>query len=65
MLNINNVLKNNYHILINILLILSIYIGFFLGENITQGPKMDFEHALNQVNFFRYNFSCIGYIFDC
>lgn len=64
MLNINNVLKNNYHILINILLILSIYIGFFLGENITQGPKMDFEHALNQVNFFKYNFSYTFFNYD-
>ncbi len=55
--NINNVLKNNYHILINILLILSIYIGFFYDENITLGPKFDFEHALKQVASFRENFT--------
>ncbi len=56
MLNINNVLKNNYHILINILLILSIYVGFLFDENITQGPKIDFEHALKQVSSFQDNF---------
>ena len=54
--NINNVLKNNYHILINILLILSIYIGFLFDENITQGPKIDFAHALKQVASFKENF---------
>ena len=55
--NINNVLKNNYHILINILLILSIYIGFFYDENLTQGPKLDFQHALKQVASFKENFT--------
>ena len=43
---INNLLKNNFHILICFLSILSIYFGFFLGENITIGPKLDFEHTL-------------------
>ena len=43
---INNLLKKNYHILICFFLILSIYFGFFLGENITIGPKLDFEHTL-------------------
>ena len=56
MLNINNVLKNNYHILINLLLILSIYIGFY-DENITLGPKFDFEHALKQVASFKESFT--------
>ncbi len=55
--NINNMLKNNYHILINILLILSIYIGFFYDENITLGPKLDFDHALKQVASFKENFT--------
>ena len=41
-----NLLKKNYHILICFFLILSIYFGFFLGENITIGPKLDFEHTL-------------------
>ena len=48
----NNVFKNNYHILLWSLLLFSIYIGFFLSENITQGPKLDFEHALKQVEIF-------------
>ena len=43
---INNLLKRNYHILICFFSILSIYFGFFLGENITIGPKLDFEHTL-------------------
>ena len=43
---INNLLKKNYHILICFFSILSIYFGFFLGENITIGPKLDFEHTL-------------------
>ena len=43
---INNLLKKNFHILICFLSILSIYLGFFLDENITIGPKLDFEHTL-------------------
>ena len=50
---INNLLKNNFHILICFLSILSIYLGFFLGENITFGPKLDFEHALVGSNEFQ------------
>lgn len=51
----NNVFKNNYHILLWSLLLFSIYIGFLLSENITQGPKLDFEHALKQVEIFEKN----------
>tara|TARA_B100000963_G_scaffold255276_1_gene223892 strand:- start:3029 stop:4303 length:1275 start_codon:yes stop_codon:yes gene_type:complete len=53
---INNLLKKNYHILICFFLILSIYFGFFLGENITLGPKLDFEHALKGANQFGKDF---------
>lgn len=53
---INNLLKRNYHILICFFLILSIYFGFFLGENITLGPKLDFEHALAGANHFGKDF---------
>ena len=53
---INNLLKRNYHILICFFLILSIYLGFFLGENITLGPKLDFEHALAGANHFGKDF---------
>ncbi len=53
---INNLLKKNYHSLICFFLILSIYFGFFLGENITLGPKLDFEHALAGANHFGKDF---------
>ncbi len=53
---INNLLKKNYHILICFFLILSIYCGFFLGENITLGPKSDFEHTLAGADYFGKNF---------
>ena len=61
---INNVLKNNFHIIINISLILSIYIGFYFNENITQGPKLDFEHALKQVEAFSQNFKFTFFNYD-
>ena len=60
----NNVFKNNYHILLWSLLLFSIYIGFFLGENITQGPKLDFEHALKQVEIFEKDFIFAFFNFD-
>ena len=53
---INKAIKKNFHILFNLLLILSIYIGFFFDENLTQGPQLDFEHALKQVKAFEENF---------
>ncbi len=53
---INNLLKNNFHILICFLSILSIYIGFFLDENITIGPKLDWGHALAGSYEFQKNF---------
>ena len=53
---IDNLLKKNYHILIWLLLLLSVYLGFFLNENITQGPKFDFYHALKQVEEFKKSF---------
>ena len=61
---INNLLKNNFHILICFLSILSIYFGFFLGENITIGPKLDFEHALKGSNEFQKNFKYTLLNFD-
>ena len=53
---INNLFRNNYHFLISLSLLLSVYLGFFLDENITQGPKIDFEHALKQVAAFEKDF---------
>ena len=53
---INNLLKKNYHILIGGLLIISVYMGFFFNENVTQGPKFDFYHALKQVEEFKKDF---------
>ena len=53
---INNLLKNNFHILICFLSIFSIYLGFFLGENITIGPRVDWYHALAGSNEFQKNF---------
>ena len=61
---INNLLKKNYHILIWLILISSVYIGFFLNENITQGPKFDFYHALKQVEEFKKNFQFSFLNFD-
>ena len=37
---------------------------FFLGENITQGPKLDFEHALKQVEIFEKDFIFAFFNFD-
>jgi len=53
---INNLLKKNYHIFICFFLILTLYFGFFLDENITLGPKSDFEHALAGANHFGKDF---------
>ena len=53
---INSYLKRNYHILTYVLLYISLLIGFFLNENITGGPKVDFEFALKQVKFFEDSF---------
>ena len=50
-------LKNNGHILINLLLILSIYIGFFYDETLLWDPNSDFEHALKQVASFKESFT--------
>ncbi len=61
---INNLFKNNFHILICISSILSIYLGFFLDENITIGPKLDFEHALAGANEFQKNFKYTFLNFD-
>ena len=53
---INKAIKKNFHIIFNLLLILSVYMGFFFDENLTQGPQLDFEHALKQVKAFEENF---------
>lgn len=54
----------NYHITIFILLYLSLILGFFLGENITQGPKFDFNHSLKQVKLFENDFLYTFFNFD-
>ena len=61
---INNLFRNNYHFLISLSLLLSVYLGFFLDENITQGPKIDFEHALKQVAAFEKDFKFSFLNFD-
>ena len=38
-------IKKNYHISIYLICYLSLLIGFFVGENITTGPKADFFHT--------------------
>lgn len=43
----NEFIKKNYHIITYIICYLSLLFGFFLGENTTSGPKMDFNHAWN------------------
>ena len=53
---INNLLKKNYHIFICFFLILTLYFGFFLDENITLGPKSDFELTLKGANHFGKDF---------
>ena len=60
----NNVFKNNYHILLWSILLISIYTGFFFNENITLGPKLDFEHALKQVEIFEKDFNYAFFNFD-
>ncbi len=57
-------IKKNYHITTFILLVLSIFLGFYLDENITQGPKHDFTHALKQVFQFENNFSYTFFNYD-
>ena len=64
MLNINSLLKNNFHILINIILILIVYISFNFDENITGGPKLDFDHALKQVASFSKDFYFTFFNYD-
>ena len=38
-------IKKNYHILTYFICYLSLLIGYFVGENITSGPKADFLHT--------------------
>ena len=45
-------------------MVLSIFLGFYLDENITQGPKHDFTHALKQVFQFENNFSYTFFNYD-
>ena len=49
-------IKKNYHITTFILLYLSLLFGFYNNETTTFGPKIDFEHALKQVQLFDKNF---------
>ena len=51
----NDLIKKNYHIIIYIICYLSLLLGFFLGENTTSGPKMDFNHAWNGAMEFNEN----------
>ena len=43
----NDNIKENYHILTYFFCYLSLLVGFFLGENVTTGPKADFFHTWN------------------
>ena len=49
-------IKNNSQILIFIILYSTVIFGFYLDENITSGPKLDFYHMLKQVSEFENNF---------
>lgn len=59
-----NYIKKNYHIATFILLVSSIFIGFFFDENITIGPKLDFAHAMKQVLQFENDFSYTFFNYD-
>ena len=41
----NDFIKKNYHLITFFICYLTLLIGFFLGENITTGPKRDFLHT--------------------
>ena len=49
-------IKNNFHILGFVILYSTIILGFYLDENITAGPKLDFYWMLKQVSQFENNF---------
>ena len=49
-------IKNNSQILSFIILYSTVIFGFYLDENITSGPKLDFYHMLKQVSEFENNF---------
>ena len=49
-------IKSNFHILGFIILYSTIIFGFYVDENITAGPKLDFYHMLKQVSQFENNF---------
>ena len=49
-------IKSNFHILGFIILYSTIIFGFYLDENITVGPKLDFYHMLKQVSQLENNF---------
>ena len=57
-------IKKNYHISTFILLYFSLILGFFLGENTTLGPKLDFNHALKQVELFERDFLYTFFNYD-
>ena len=61
---INNLFNNKFHIIILVLSIFSIYFGFFLDENLTGGPKNDFNHALKQVDAFEKDLKYSFFNFD-
>ena len=42
---LNDYVKKNYHILTYFICYLTLLIGFFVGENVTTGPKQDFFHT--------------------
>ena len=60
----NKFLKYNYHILTYILLYSSLIIAFFLGENVSSGPKNDLQYALKQVEIFNKDFLYAFFNYD-
>ena len=60
----NKFLKYNYHILTYILLYSSLIIAFFLGENVSSGPKNDLLYALKQVEIFNKDFLYAFFNYD-
>ena len=53
---ITRLIKSNYQILSFFILYSTIILGFYLDENITVGPKLDFYHTLKGASLFENNF---------
>ena len=57
-------IQNNYHIITFFAFYLTLIAGFFFDENVTGGPKVDFFHALKQVEAFKEDFYFTFFNYD-